>query len=536
MTPRVNRFLMAAGASVMVIGSVVPLGAHAQTANTYTAYKVGINGGEPSIGFDPFRNAALYGSGTNVKRLAWDDTAAPATMSVTDIKPATAVTTLDAITAVDQVTGRSFNTQLVAACSLSSFSDDAGTTWTPDQGCGEDTLLDHESIGGGPFHAPVPALPSPAYPDAVYYCAQNGFNSSCAVSLDGGLTFGPGVYVANTPANDPNDPNPTFAAEGGACVGLHGHVKVGPDGTAYLPLGGCNGQPTINDGTNYEYWGGRPALSISTNNGAGWLLHIVPPGTMADGRGGSNPVSTNNVNDPSVAISKQSGVVYFAWNNGVDPSDVQNGTTSQVGVAVSHDDGTTWSAPIDVSSPNGLNNVMFPEIVAGDDNRASVAYLGTSAIGDDQTNAFPKNPPWHLYVSTTYDGGKTWSTVDTTPNDAVERGCIDMQGTTIPPSPRADICSQRNLLDFNDATIDREGRLLVAYSDGCEGACEADTASGSTGAVDMVMRQSGGALLYAAGSPAVPEAPLALLFPLGGAAILIAARRRALGRRRTIAA
>src|SRR5205807_5873416 len=97
--------------------------------------------------------------------------------------------------------------------------------------------------------------------------------------------------VQNTPANDPTDPNPQFAAEGGASVGLHGHVKVGPDGTAYLPLAGCGGQPTLNDGTNYEYWGGRPALSISTDNGASWQIHMIPKGKVSNGRGGSNRVS-----------------------------------------------------------------------------------------------------------------------------------------------------------------------------------------------------------------------------------------------------
>jgi hypothetical protein len=71
-----------------------------------------------------------------------------------------------------------------------------------------------------------------------------------------------------------------------------------------------------------------------------------------------------------------------------------------------------------------------------------------------------------------------------------------MQGTTIPPSPRADICKQRNLLDFNDITVDKDGRVLVAYSDGCDVRCAGDLKSGSAGAVDMVVRQTGGMGLY----------------------------------------
>src|SRR4030095_13271957 len=68
-----------------------------------------------------------------------------------------------------------------------------------------------------------------------------------------------------------------------------------------------------------------------------------------------------------------------------------------------------------------------------------------------------------LYVATTYDGGQTWTTIDATPNDPVQRGAICTQGTTC--------ATGRNLLDFNDITIDDEGRVLVAYADGCVGSC-----------------------------------------------------------------
>src|SRR5205823_5537895 len=179
-------------------------------------------------------------------------------------------------------------------------------------------------------------------------------------------------------------------------------------------------------------------------------------------------------------------------------------------VPVSQDHGTTWSAPSDVSSRMGFHNVQFPEVIAGDYYRAAFAFLGTSTIGDDQTNAFtnmvPK-PYWHLYISTTYDGGATWTTVDATPNKPVQRGCIDLQGTTIPPSGRQDACntSQRNLLDFNDITVDGNGQVLVAYTDGCTGPCVTDPTHNHPTDDDMVMRQTGGLGLFgpavAAGGP-----------------------------------
>src|SRR2546429_3262706 len=78
-----------------------------------------------------------------------------------------------------------------------------------------------------------------------------------------------------------------------------------------------------------------------------------------------------------------------------------------------------------------------------DDGIRGVAVTGvqTCALpispGDDQSDTF--TGVWHLYVAATYDGGATWNTVDATPNDPVQRGCIWLSGGSNP-------C--RNLLDF----------------------------------------------------------------------------------------
>jgi hypothetical protein len=472
----------------------------APVAPTYKSYPIGITGGEPSIGWDYVRNVGMYGE-LLVRRLKWDNPVLGGAPQITAVDPATFVS-LDPITIVDPYTSRTFTSQLLGACSHTYLSDDAGASWTPTQGCGAGTLLDHQSLGAGPFHAPLPTPPAPAYPGAVYYCAQNGFNGACAVSLDGGLTYGQGVPVANTPLNDPTDPNPTFAAEGGACSALFGHVRVDPLGNAYLPLKGCGGQFTSNNGTNTEYFGGQPSLSVSSDNGTTWSIHRVPATQVPNGLGGTNLVENPDESDPSVGISRKGGVLYFGWGNGHNPSDLKNGDQTQAMVAVSHDHGNTWSPPVDVSSRLGLHNVQFPEVIAGDDDRAAFAFVATTTIGDDQTNAFtamvPK-PFWHLYVATTYDGGATWTTVDATPNKPVQRGCIDLQGTTIPPSARVDPCnsSQRNLLDFNDITVDNDGRVLVAYTDGCLDKCITDPTHDHPTDGDMVLRQASGVGLFA---------------------------------------
>src|SRR5439155_156789 len=108
---------------------------------------------------------------------------------------------------------------LATACGQMASSDNDGVNWTPFVPCSGS--IDHETIGSGPWAGTLPPL---AYPRAVYYCAQSGLHVSnvgdtCAVSSNGGQTF--------------SAPRPI------SCGGLHGHVKVGADGTAYVPNSDC---------------------------------------------------------------------------------------------------------------------------------------------------------------------------------------------------------------------------------------------------------------------------------------------------------
>lgn len=492
-SPRLLALAGATGAALVLLQAPVSSATSPRTAapNVFTPYLTGADGGEPSIGWDPLRGAAIFGTEEANVRLSWD---AAGTMTSTDVSAPTSAISLDPITATDQRTGRTFVSQLTGACSLMSYSDDAGATWTPTTGCGPGAVVDHQTVGGGPFHAGSPVQALTSYPDAVYYCAQDSYNGQCSVSQDGGLTFNPAVPAYNSPANDPADPNTVFAAEGGACSALHGHIRVGPDGTAYLPIKGCGGQLTVNNLTNTEYWGGHPSVSTTQDNGLRWLIHRVDAGNNQD------------ESDPSVATGRgdkfAGGRVYLGWEDGTNPTETTYGITSAAKIAMSTDDGQTWSAPVDVSTPLGLHNVQFPEVIAGDDDRAAFAFLGTTAVGDDQHNGFVgldgKPAVWHLYVSMTYDGGLTWSTVDTTPTDPVQRGCVDLQGTSNKNITDTNVCSQRNLLDFNDITVDSQGRPLVAFADGCTGNCVTDPTVLSQGDTGTVMRLTSGKGLYAA--------------------------------------
>ena len=61
--------------------------------------------------------------------------------------------------------------------------------------------------------------------------------------------------------------------------------------------------------------------------------------------------------------------------------------------------------------------------------------------------------------------------------------------------------SNRNLLDFNDLHIDREGRVYVAFADGCTGDCAANN---NSTAVDS--RDGRGSVYYLASGPSLIEA------------------------------
>jgi hypothetical protein len=62
----------------------------------------------------------------------------------------------------------------------------------------------------------------------------------------------------------------------------------------------------------------------------------------------------------------------------------------------------------------------------------------------------------------------------------------------------------RNLLDFFDATIDTEGRILVGYADGCTGDCGADGTPNPFLSYGTIARQAGGLGLLAEFDPEAP--------------------------------
>jgi len=413
------------------------------------------NAGEPSIGANWKSGATLYQASLSTYKVTFNDAVSPATATWSDVSaslakgcPQGGLVSLDPILWTDHTTGRTIESQLSGVDSLSCTTDNDGASWAPSMGGGIPSGVDHQSIGGGPFAAGgLGMLKSLLYPNIVYYCSQDIATAFCASSFDGGTTFGVGVPIYSLLD----------------CDGLHGHVAVGPDGTTYVPNHTC---------------GSTSAAAVSTNNGLSWSVKAVPGATPSDA-------------DPSIAVGSNN-TAYFAYV----------GADGKPGVAVSRNHGTTWTTPSILGGEFGIQNAVFPAAVAGDDNRAAVAFLGTPTGGNYQDTANFKGV-WHLYVATTYDGGVTWQTVDTTPTDPVQRGSICTGGTTCG--------NDRNLLDFIGVTIDSHGRVEVGFADGCIQSCVTDTTQTSgagpataQAAFATIVRQSGGLGLLSAFDPPAP--------------------------------
>src|SRR5207249_12195422 len=145
------------------------------------------------------------------------------------------------------------------------------------------------------------------YTHGIYYCSQDIVTAFCSRSDDGGLTFGPGIpiytFIRVNGVDLPIAP--------GTCGGLHGHVRVSPDGTVYVPNENCFDVRSVS----------RPGVAVSPDNGLTWEVHTVPDGK-----------SISPGSDPSVAAGAND-TIYFGHVN-VD---------GHAKIAVSHDRGLHWA-------------------------------------------------------------------------------------------------------------------------------------------------------------------------------------------------
>lgn len=421
--------------------------------------------GEFNIGFDPATRRIMTMNTGPIWRLTPPEVVNPANPDSCealweDKSSAVTNTGLDPILWTDQKTGRTFASNSTAGANAAyAYSDNDGDSWTPIGAGPPSGGADHETIGSGPFPASLSALSTPQNQgENVLYCSQDVVGPAmCQSSYTLGATWNNGV--------------PAYTGQGTqGCGGLHGHVHIAPNGTAWLPVNHCSG---------------RQGGATSSDAGTTWSEFAV-----------TGSVSQTNGADPSIALDSDSTAYYCYVNN--EPVPTGNPPEGHVHVAVSKDGGQTWIRDVDVGKALGIVNAAETEAVGGSSGRAACGFLGTNVPGDYQAIGFPG--VWYAFIATTYDGGQTWTTVNATPNDPVQSHTgIWQQGGGE---------QDRNLLDFNEITLDDRGNVLYGYSDGCvSDGCIAGTAPNDFTAWMRVARQSGGKSLLAQFDPVEPEAP-----------------------------
>ncbi len=331
---------------------------------------------------------------------------------------------------VDPVTDRVFNIHMMGLWTTwIGWSDDDGETWAANpHDSGGVPINDHIKLGSGPWTDEGYGLQPLRYETAVYFCFNKLLYISCYTSYDGGATFEAGGDIVG------------LATTNG---GLHGAITTAPDGTVYLP-------PRV----------ATPAIIFSKDNGLTWEER-----TMGEDVGTPNPRKNGEV-----ATDTESNA-YNIWVGG----------DQGVYMSRSTDSGDTWEQTSIRISPIEVISATFPHTSAGDPGRIAVTYLGSenaSALGqpnidgepwDGNAHYAPSNVSHYLYVTyslNALDPDPVFHTVRVSP-DPVQVGSICLNSGNC-----RDIGgSNRNLLDFNDLHIDREGRVYIAFADGCTGEC-----------------------------------------------------------------
>ena len=427
---------------------------------TFQFSDVGETGKEPSIGITS-SGCIFFIAMEKVMRScdhgeAWEETQDPIQCSPT---------TSDPYGWVDPITDRIFNVQMIGLeTSWICWSDDDGQSWLGNpHDSGTTPINDHIKLASGPWtsagYGVIGQFTSgPIYETAVYYCYNKLAGIFCFTSFDGGASFEAGGQIVG------------LATTNG---GLHGAISTAPDGTVYVT-------PRVE----------TPSVIVSKDNGFTWFER-----TMGEDVGTPYPRKNSEISTDTASNA------YHVWTGGDEG----------VYMSRSTDSGETWEQESIRISPVEVISSVFPQTDAGDPGRIAITYLGSensemlnqSDIDgnpwDGNAHYAPNNATYHLYITyslNALDDEPVFHTYRVT-DDPVQVGsiclnsgdCRDIGG------------SNRNLLDFNDLHIDREGRVYVAFADGCTGDCA--TNNNSTAADS---RDGRGSVYYLANGPSLIEA------------------------------
>ena len=138
-----------------------------------------------------------------------------------------------------------------------------------------------------------------------------------------------------------------------------------------------------------------------------------------------------------------------------------------------------------MAAGTGIRSALFPVVAAGTDGHIGIAFYGTTDTAegwDGNPGGAPETVHWDLYAAVVPDAAAAHPTFAITrvTADPVQIGCLSKLGG----------CGNTNIADYIDAEVSPDGRLHIAYVDGCPQGCTA--AADSTANEGWVAIQTGG--------------------------------------------
>jgi hypothetical protein len=270
------------------------------------------------------------------------------------------------------------------------WSDDEGGSWFGPSVATGWSVQDHQTIASSPY----PAL---AHPTTWVFCVNGNYPYPvCSASNDGGLTWGP--ELPGTPSD----------CESG---GLTGHMVGSNNGNFYRGHRGCNG------GEGYSIY-------RSVDGGISWSEHPLPTES-------SGTAETWNFEEAQVFADEDDNV-HAMWM----------GLDNMPYYSYSTDEAETWSNPLMIAPPIGLNGTGFPVIAAGGSGQVAMGYIGTYNGGDT----------WNGYLSVIQDAF----------SDQVMITTVQLNEHDDPLENNFQACGYERcggFGDFNDIIVDQHGRV-----------------------------------------------------------------------------
>ena len=276
----------------------------------------------------------------------------------------------------------------------------------------------------------TPALPTikvdPSNPKRVYVAYQGNyglfslagsvfppgkFSSSYPLrayvsrSDDGGATFGQPVAVSNDPKDHAS----------------RAYLAVDKGGTIYVFAGEVN--TPVPFGSTNPPAATRIFFSTSTDGGKTFSSKVIY--TAAPGKPGDE---YNVLLGMSTAVDPKTGDVYLAWEDTARPAPA-------ILFMRSSDKGATWSRPVKINDVDPGRqwdfNEMKPSVSVAPNGRIDVAWLDYRNDYTFKAGPGAQNALQDVYLSSSRDGGETWSPNMRVSDRSIDRRLSDVWSTGV---------------------------------------------------------------------------------------------------------